>query len=398
MLGHPVPADHLPDPDADPPGVGEAASGDRRGDLVQGGFGGGQQRLPFAGALVGERRVAAGDQPLAGVVRVADLGQVDLVEQGQLQRPVGGGGRGDGGGAQRGHPAQPTEFAQRCDPRRGDHPAVADQGQLGQPEPVAHRGDGGGERGRVGGVAREHLHRHRPAVGVGEQPVVDLRGAAPAVPGVPDRRQRAAPAGHPRAGQVVERGAAGGQVPAGQLRLDRLLPVSEPVQRRVDLVGGRIGDTEVGGQGGVGPPPGGGQLARWLHHPGHHQRGRQVPFRAGRAEQAGKAEPASGAPHRGHVPMRTRAHTLHRRGRCRPQRRHRLPAQHHTHRLDRRRGQRRKVRQRLVLDLAAVPERAAQQVRLVHPLLPTRRPIVATGRRHMHRSRSARHRRSIAER
>jgi hypothetical protein len=40
----------------------------------------------LAGVLGGQDRVAAADEPLAGVVWGADLGQVLLVEQGQLQR------------------------------------------------------------------------------------------------------------------------------------------------------------------------------------------------------------------------------------------------------------------------------------------------------------------------
>ena len=36
-------------------------------------------------------RVAPGDQPLAGVVRVGDLGQLRFIEQGHLQRAVVGG-------------------------------------------------------------------------------------------------------------------------------------------------------------------------------------------------------------------------------------------------------------------------------------------------------------------
>jgi hypothetical protein len=52
--------------------------------------GGGQQVLTLAGAFFGHDGVAAGDEPLAGEVRGADLGQVLLVEQGQLQWPVAG--------------------------------------------------------------------------------------------------------------------------------------------------------------------------------------------------------------------------------------------------------------------------------------------------------------------
>src|SRR6266568_8915688 len=49
-------------------------------------LGGGQQVLALAGPLGGQQRVAAGDQPLAQVVRAGDLGQVLLIEQGHLQR------------------------------------------------------------------------------------------------------------------------------------------------------------------------------------------------------------------------------------------------------------------------------------------------------------------------
>jgi hypothetical protein len=41
-------------------------------------LGRGQQVLAVAGAFGGQERVAASDQPLAGVVTVADLGQVLL--------------------------------------------------------------------------------------------------------------------------------------------------------------------------------------------------------------------------------------------------------------------------------------------------------------------------------
>jgi len=43
----------------------------------------------------GQGGVAAGDQPFAGVVGVADLGQILGVEQAHLQRPVIGGQCGD---------------------------------------------------------------------------------------------------------------------------------------------------------------------------------------------------------------------------------------------------------------------------------------------------------------
>ena len=45
-----------------------------------------------------------------------------------------------------------------------------------------------------------------------------------------------------------------------QLLLDRLLPGSQPVHGLVNLVGAGTGDPEIIGEGGVWPPPGGGQF------------------------------------------------------------------------------------------------------------------------------------------
>ena len=70
VLAHLAPVDDLPDPDADLVGVDEPAGGDRGGDGGQVGVGGREQGGAFPGAFVGQRRVAAGDQPLAGVVGV----------------------------------------------------------------------------------------------------------------------------------------------------------------------------------------------------------------------------------------------------------------------------------------------------------------------------------------
>src|ERR1019366_6306102 len=70
--------------------------------------------------LAASNGVAAGDQPLAGEVRGADLGQVLLIEQRQLQRPVPGHELLDRGVAQAGDPCHPLQFPQVLDPRRGD--------------------------------------------------------------------------------------------------------------------------------------------------------------------------------------------------------------------------------------------------------------------------------------
>ncbi|HEY3653273.1 MAG TPA: hypothetical protein VGL33_35280 [Streptosporangiaceae bacterium] len=68
MPGGLISADHLARLDADRPGALESArgdAGDERGEQL---LGGGQQVFPLAGAVGGQVRVAAGDQPLAGEV------------------------------------------------------------------------------------------------------------------------------------------------------------------------------------------------------------------------------------------------------------------------------------------------------------------------------------------
>jgi hypothetical protein len=99
VLGHLVPADDLPDPDPDLPVIGQAARGHGGDDLGQLGVGRVQQRQASAGPLGSQGRVTAGDQAFPGVVRVGDLGEVGLVEQGHLQRSVVGGQGRDRGGA-----------------------------------------------------------------------------------------------------------------------------------------------------------------------------------------------------------------------------------------------------------------------------------------------------------
>jgi hypothetical protein len=84
-------------------------------------------------------------------------------------------------------------------------PRSPHQHQVLEPETVADHGDDVGERVRVGGVAVEHPHRHRPARRVGEDAVFDLLAALLAVAGVAARGQLTTPPGHPRAGQIEQR-------------------------------------------------------------------------------------------------------------------------------------------------------------------------------------------------
>ena len=86
VFGHLVFVDEFADARADRGGAGQAAfghGGDGRGEC---GLGGVEEVGAFAGPFGGQGGVAAGDESLAGVVGVADLGQVLLVER--CRRPV----------------------------------------------------------------------------------------------------------------------------------------------------------------------------------------------------------------------------------------------------------------------------------------------------------------------
>jgi hypothetical protein len=90
--------------------------------------------LALAGPLGGQDRVAAGDQPLAGVVRGADLGEVLLIEQRQLQGAVVCHELADRGAAQAGDSGHAVQLAQLGDPRGGDHAPVPGHDHLLQRE------------------------------------------------------------------------------------------------------------------------------------------------------------------------------------------------------------------------------------------------------------------------
>ena len=206
--------------------------------------------------------------------RGGDLGQFMLVEQGELQRAVVGHELLDGGGAQRGDPPVGIRpggpvfpLVQGPDPGAGDDAAVADHDHVGQAELLPDHVHDGGERGGVAGVAGEDPDRDRAAFGVGGSqysicslpflPCGSSRGRPAGSASLPATRTtgRTAPSA---TGWPPGRGA------AGQLRLDRVLPVAQPVHRSIDVIGGRPGHAEVGAQGGVGPPGQGGQLGAGL--------------------------------------------------------------------------------------------------------------------------------------
>ena len=182
------------------------------------------------GPLGFQERVLAGHQPLAGKGRGSNLGQVLLIEQGQLQRAAADQ-RFDLRGAQRGDPVQVRGADVLAQPRGGQHAAVADEHHAGEAEPVLDLAHLGGDGLGVAGVSVEHLDGDRDAVLGGEQPVDDLQPSPDPVLGVPDGARRAGPPLERGGGHVVEDQGSPGQVPGRQRVLDPVLPGGQPVHR-----------------------------------------------------------------------------------------------------------------------------------------------------------------------
>jgi hypothetical protein len=120
-------------------------------------FAGLEQIAALARPLLGQRRVAAHDQPLAGIIRARDLRQIALVEPRQLQGPARGRQPLNGRGAQRGDPVEAGRPQLGLDARLGDQPAVTDQDHPGQAEALPDLGDLRRQRARIADAAVEHL-------------------------------------------------------------------------------------------------------------------------------------------------------------------------------------------------------------------------------------------------
>jgi hypothetical protein len=86
-----------------------------------------QKLLALPRPLLGQRRIAASDEPFAGKVGRGDLCQIALVEQGELQWPGVIGECGDLRCPEAADPVEPGWRQLLADPRRRDHAAVADQ-------------------------------------------------------------------------------------------------------------------------------------------------------------------------------------------------------------------------------------------------------------------------------
>ena len=189
--------------------------------------------------------------------------------------------------AQRGDPVEPGRAQRLLDPRAGQHAAVADQDHVAQPEALLQLGDLGGDGGWIGGVAFEHLDRHRTTIRGTQQADHQLRPVAAAVAAVAVAGQRTAAALEIGGGDVVEHQCAVLEMTACELVFDERLLAAEPVEGGVDLAGGDAAEAKgfaqrVAGGGGV-EHARGGQFGRRIEQPGDDERQRQVAAALGRA-------------------------------------------------------------------------------------------------------------------
>ena len=122
--------------------------------------------------------------------------------------------------AERTDPVQPRWFDLVADACLGQHAAVADQHHPKQSETAPELVDLHAHGGRVGGVAVEHLDRHRTPLGVAQQAELDLQLAALGVARMTVFGQRAAAPFQVHRGQVIEHQCTVVEVALGQASLN----------------------------------------------------------------------------------------------------------------------------------------------------------------------------------
>lgn len=182
---------------------------------------------------------------------------------------------------ERGDPVDAALAAVLVDGLLRHHAAVTDHHHLRQAESLAHALHGGQDGQAVGGVALDHRDGHRAAAHIGQQPVVDLQRAAAAVAAVASTRQGAGAAPEPTRRQVVQYQRALGEVTGGELLLDGVLALEQPVHGGVQVVFIGIDHAEFRGQGGAVPASGGGELGVGVDDPSGDHGQHEVTLAAG---------------------------------------------------------------------------------------------------------------------
>ena len=161
----------------------------------------------------------------------------------------------------------------------------------------------------VGDITLVDRDRDRAAAHIGEQAIVDLQRSLPAVAAVAELGQRTGDAFEVARRQVVEHQVTCMQMPRGELLLDRVLPLQQPVHRCVQIILARIGHAKVRSQRRGLPPARGGQLRmRRDDACGNHGQHAIALAARPRADQVRNPQPLHGYANGGHMPVRSRVH------------------------------------------------------------------------------------------
>jgi len=238
-------------------------------------------------------------QALLRVVGAGDLGQVELVEQRQLQRSLldqllhlrrlqGG------------DPGHALLLGERLQVGLRDHAPVDHEHDRPQPEAKPELLHLVEQRLVVVDATGEDLDRDRPPLRLADEPVDDLERAAAAVARETAGGKRAGEALEVGGRDVVEDERALAEVAAGKPGLDRRLTLPQPVHRRVELVGVDALDPKLLGQRRLRKRARAGELRGRLEHPlaDHRQRVRAL--------RRGGAVGCQGSP----IPLDERRHGL----------------------------------------------------------------------------------------
>ena len=220
---------------------------------------------------------------------------------------------------QRGDPIQTSRAQRLLDARAGQHSAIAHHHHALQLETL-QLVDLRRQRHRIGGIAFEHLDRHRAALGRAHQADDNLRPVDAVIAAVPMLRQFAAASFEIGGGDVVEQQRAFLQMAVGQLGFDEGLLAAQPIERSIDLLGGDLAKPQhlaqrMAGRRGV-QHPRGRQLGCRLDQACDDQGQRQIATALRRPPRQHRVQrDAARRAERGeHVAVRQRADDFHRLG------------------------------------------------------------------------------------
>jgi hypothetical protein len=143
------------------------------------------------------------------------------------------------------------------------------------------------ERRAVRCVALKHRNRHRAAARIGEQPVVDLQGAALAITAVAQFGQRTARALEVTRGEVVQHQRVVPQMACSEFLLNSVLSREQPVHGGVQIVLAGVSHAKLFCQGTGVPQARGGQLGGGADDARGHHGLHQIALRARLGRQQG---------------------------------------------------------------------------------------------------------------